>query len=162
MAGPDITAEHLREVLRYDQDTGVFTWLRSRRIRPGSIAGHVNWDGYVIINVGSRGIRAHRLAWLYVHGRWPLDQIDHIDGDRSNNILTNLREADNRLNLENQRHARCDSRLGILGVRPSKNKFQARIRVGKRLLNLGLFFTPEEAHAAYLEAKRRLHKGCTI
>lgn len=91
-----ITLEHLRKILHYDPASGRFTWLRatSWRVRVGAVAGSVNKRlGYVVIGIGGVTYYAHRLAWLYVHGEMPSDQIDHIDGDRANNALVNLRKA---------------------------------------------------------------------
>lgn len=159
-----LTAERLRELLNYDPETGVFTWRVSRRAtaRPGSVAGTITPKGYRAIWIGAN-YRAHRLAWLYVYGVWPTHEIDHIDGNRANNAIANLRDVTRSVNHENLRRARSDSAHGFLGVSPFKGKWwKARITVNGKWQHLGTFKTPEEAHAAYLEAKRRLHVGCTI
>lgn len=88
--------------------------------------------------------------------------IDHINGDPSDNRVENLRLADKRLNAENQRRARADNAIGVLGVMAHGNKFRAQIRTGGRTIYLGLFLTSDEAYAAYVEAKRRLHEGCSL
>jgi hypothetical protein len=159
-----LTAERLRELLNYDPETGVFTWRVSRRAtaRPGSVAGTITPKGYRNIWIGGN-YRAHRLAWLYVHGKWPDHEIDHIDGNRANNAIANLRDVTRSVNHENLRCARSDNAHGLLGVSPSKGKrWKTSITVNGKWQHLGTFKTPEEAHAAYLEAKRRLHVGCTI
>jgi hypothetical protein len=104
---------------------------------------------------------AHRLAWFYVHGVWPPVLIDHINGKRSDNRIVNLRLADWRLNMENKRRESYNS-TGLLGVKPNGKGFAARIGSRGVEHHLGTFRTPEEAHAAYVEAKRRLHKGGTL
>ena len=157
-----LTATLLRELFAYDSDTGLFTRKVSttRRVKIGDIAGSPNQKGYINIMVCSRLHPAHRLAWLYVHGAWPKDQIDHINGVKTDNRIANLREATNAENAQNKRNARSDNKSGLLGVR-FKNcgkPWQARIMVDGKARNLGHFDTAEEAHAAYLSAKRDLHK----
>lgn len=106
---------------------------------------------------------AHRLAWLYVYGEWPNGDIDHIDGDRLNNRIANLRDVSRRVNLENQRRPKACNKSGFLGVKTFRDqRFQARIQVRGVQLHLGTFDTPHEAHAAYVAAKRNLHQGCTL
>ena len=102
-------------------------------------------------------------------GHWPTKQIDHKNGERADNAFANLREATQQLNSENLRRARADNKTGYLGVfrhyyihKRDGQRFVACIQVDGRLRKIGLFLTPEAAHAAYLEAKRRLHEGCTI
>lgn len=161
---PALTADRLREVLRYDPETGVFTWLVCMsNARSGAVAGGVRADGYWRIGVDKIVYLAHRLAWLYVNGEWPSNQIDHIDGSRSNNRINNLRDVSNDVNQQNRRWARSDNiSSGLIGVGMKRGKWRARIQVGGVLRQIGTFDTPEEAHAAYLDAKRRLHVGCTI
>lgn len=92
-----LTAEQLRWLLHYDPETGVFTRLIQlcNRVQVGDIAGFIKYNGYRVIKVGDKPTPyfAHRLAWLYIHGEWPSKGIDHIDGDRANNRIANLREA---------------------------------------------------------------------
>jgi hypothetical protein len=156
-----ITPERLRELLTYDPDTGVFTWRGGvRRVRPGMIAGHAPPStGYRRIFIDQKPYVAHRLAWLYVHGRWPLADIDHADGDPGNNALANLREASRTQNHGNRKRA-CNNRSGFKGVsfKPECNKWYARIYVSYRQHHLGYFSTPEAAAAAYAVAARR-HYG---
>lgn len=86
-----LTVERLRELLDYDPETGVFRWKEPRRkCRVGEVAGSLRKDGYVKIQVDGRFYQAHRLAWLCVYGVWP-SAIDHIDGNRANNAIANLR-----------------------------------------------------------------------
>lgn len=167
MAASDLTAARLRELLDYNPATGVFRWRiqTSRRIAVGAAAGCTHKTiGYVFIRVDGRLYLAHRLAVLHVTGEWPADMIDHRDGRRDNNVWTNLRAADNRLNMQNQRGPRGATSSGILSVDwfEQTGKWRAVIKTEARRHHLGYFETKELARAAYLEAKRRLHEGCTI
>jgi hypothetical protein len=157
-----LTPDGLRYWLHYDDQTGHFHWLRlGRNHKIGVKAGTLRPDGYISIGVRKSHFLAHRLAWFYVHGVWPPELIDHVNGVRSDNRIANLRLADRRLNVENKRRESCNS-TGLLGVKPNGNGFSARIGSRGVEHHLGTFRTPEEAHAAYVEAKRRLHKGCTL
>jgi len=164
MTAPNITLERLQEILHYCPETGLFTRrTRTNASKPiGGVTGCIANNRYVVINVGNKVYLAHRLAWFYMTGAWPEDQIDHINGIRHDNRWENLREATRSLNCQNQRKATRTNKLGVLGVCKVKNRYLAQIRVGRRNINLGSFSSPEEAHAAYLEAKRKLHDGCTI
>lgn len=167
MAKADLTAQRLRELLHYNPDTGVFTRLvyRCAGGAAGEVAGYPNPDGYLIFMVDRRTYMAHRLAWLYINGEWPADLIDHINGVRSDNRIANLRQADKRLNAQNKKRARSDSKTGLAGAyfdRRWGGRWFSNITTGGRRQHLGFFGSPEAAHAAYIEAKRRLHEGCTI
>jgi AP2 domain. len=118
-------------------------------------------DGYIYIGLMKAHFLAHRLAWFWVHGEWPPLLIDHLNGVRDDNRIANLRQADRRLNMENRRRESYNV-TGLLGVKPNGKGFSARIGVRGVEHHLGTFKTPEEAHAVYVEAKRRLHEGCTI
>lgn len=161
-----ITQAELKAVLRYDPDTGIFTWIGRPRVMAGKVAGNVSVQtGYLRIGLGGRPnkiYQAHRLAWLYMTGAWPIDDIDHKNGKRADNRFCNLREVTRSTNLENLRFAKCTSTTGLLGVSTCRDKFQARIKVKGEVHYLGSFSTPQEAHEVYVEAKRRLHTGCTI
>jgi hypothetical protein len=158
-----LTQARLKELLHYNPDTGVFTNLsaRSTSIKAGVSAGYIRQDGYVVIKVDSKPYKAHRLAWLYVHGSWPIDLIDHI---RSDNKISNLREATNRQNIQNLKAARSDNGSGYLGVsfRKGCGKWRATIFIDGMNRSLGDFDTPELASEAYLTAKRIHHEYCTI
>lgn len=147
-----LTHQRLTEALKYDPLTGLFT-------RDGKVAGSLNKDGYVQISLDRERHRAHRLAWFYVTGEWPVDQIDHRNGARADNRWDNLREATSIENLQNLRAARSDNAVGLLGVDFHKKaqRWRTQIRVNKKKVHIGYFDTPEEAHAAYLAAKREHH-----
>jgi hypothetical protein len=162
-----LTQKRLKELLNYDQETGAFTWLvaPNGRIHVGQIAGSQNADGYIQIKIDRVTHRAHRLACLYMTGKWPEEEIDHRNTVTSDNRWKNLREATRVLNAQNSRRARkVNKSSGLLGV-TQRNKgrgFQARIRFEGKEKRLGTFSTAEMAHEAYVKAKRELHLGCTI
>lgn len=159
-----LTAKRVRELLSYDLETGIFKWRMrvSSRANAGDVAGCINGNGYLQIGICGRLYPAHRLAWLYVYGRWPKNEIDHLNGIKLDNRFLNFREVAHAINRQNQRLANVDSKTGILGVQPSGNRFIARITVGTKRVYLGTFDTSAQAHEAYIAAKRRLHPGCTI
>jgi len=159
-----LTQECLKELLHYDPDTGIFTWKVSKGAsRAGAVAGFLN-KGYSRIRIDGNYYSSHRLAWLYVNNIWPDDQIDHINGIKLDNRICNLRMATNAENQQNYHLPKANNKSGFLGVslhKPSK-KFMATIRINGIKKNLGYFSSAEEAHDAYLEAKRKHHKFCTI
>jgi len=156
-----LTAERMRQLLHYDPELGWFMWTMdmSSKCLAGSIAGTVDAYGYHVIHIGGRQYKAHRLAWLWVTGRWPRLGIDHRDTNKSNNEWGNLREATVGENVQNARRARRNNRSGLLGVAPNRKRWSASITTGGRRQHLGTFDSPELAHAAYLAAKRQQHEG---
>lgn len=155
----------LKEMMNYDSATGIFTRkVRNRAFAAGSIAGTTNKDGYIHMMIDGKVYKAHRLAWLYVYGRFPVDQIDHKNGKRDDNRIDNLREVDSEGNSHNLHHPREGNISKMLGVtfRKKSGKYQARIIVKYKDISLGFFATAELAHQAYLEAKRTLHPTSTI
>lgn len=155
-----IDAARLRELLDYDPATGALT-----RRDGGAVPGWTDADGYRVLRVEGRRYFAHRLAWLYTHGSWPPDQIDHINGQPQDNRLANLRPATAAQNSQNERQARASNRTsGLLGVTWHKaaRAWMAQIKLNGKSSYLGLFDSPEAAHDAYLAAKRRLHEFGTI
>jgi hypothetical protein len=162
MAKADLTAQRLRELLDYNPETGAFTHCvpagRWGRIKAGSVAGNVDAKGYWVVHVDGLSYKAHRLAWLSVHGVWPSGQIDHIDGRKTNNAIANLREASQGENSQNQREAKKNNLSGFLGVAKRGDVYQARITINGKTNCLGYFDTPELAHDAYLSAKKDMHQ----
>ncbi len=160
-----VTADSLREILDYDPETGVFRRkVRASNAASGSVAGSI-MNGYVAISIGNQRYKAHRLAWLYVYGSWPKMAIDHINGNRADNRIYNIRLATQRMNRENLHSARSDNKSsGMLGAHWCEyhKKWKSHIRTHGKLIHIGYFKTAEEAHQKYLEAKRLLHEGCTI
>lgn len=155
------SAERVRALFDYDHATGVFTRRvahgRHGRHPKGEVAGTVTSRGYIVICIDGRGYKAHRLAWLYVIGEWPERQIDHVDGDKSNNRFLNLRQATNAENHQNEWKARTNNRVGLLGVSKHGKSFRARLKIDGRTFRAPSRDTAEQAHADYLELKRRHH-----
>jgi hypothetical protein len=161
-----LTAERLRELLAYDPETGLFRVLRALpkcQREVGQVIGDsLSKAGYAMMCIEGRRYRAHRLAWLYVTGEWPSNEIDHINGIRNDNRFENLRDVPGRINSQNQRKAKPFNQSGILGATKKRNRWSSAIGINGKTVRLGVFDTPEEAHAAYVKAKRELHEGCTI
>lgn len=159
---PIPSLDQVRHRVNYDAATGEFSWNnppKHSQVRAGSI-GNMN-RGYKQISIDGVRYLAHRLAWFCHYGVWPAEQIDHINGDRSDNRIANLRLADYAINAQNRSKAYRNSRLGVLGVKWHKKqrKLVAAIRVNGRTKQLGSFSTVEEASRAYHEAKRLHHPG---
>ena len=150
-----LTAEHLRAVLHYDPATGVFTWkIRcGPRGKPWTVAGTVNGEGYVVVGIDGGYYRAHRLAWLYVHGEWPAGRLDHEDTHRDHNWIDNLRPATQSQNMANASRYRNNA-SGYKGVCWHKRKrcWHAQIQVAGRKRHLGYFGVAADGHAAYRAA----------
>lgn len=161
-----LTQDLLKELLHYDPDTGVFTnrTNRNQLAKKGQRAGFVTVpQGYRHIGIKGRQYREHRLAWLYVHGVWPSGDIDHINGITDDNRIANLRDVTTQDNCQNQRKLRSDSASGLMGARSFRpGKWQASIKVDGKYKHLGTFYTPEEAHEAYMKAKREFHPNFTL
>ena len=147
-----LTAERARELLDYDPDTGVLTWKVGRRgpARAGAVSGYLGGNGYLRTRVDGRMYRNHRVAWLIATGSWPADQIDHINGDRTDNRLANLREATARQNAHNT-GLPVNNTSGFKGVHwhNHKGKWRAQVSHDGRLIYIGYFDTPEQASVAY-------------
>ncbi len=165
----EIIAERVRELLKYDPETGIFTRKirTAQRHKIGDRADFLvtsgNSEGYCRVSFDSKRYLAHRVVWLYVHGSWPELDIDHINGIKSDNRLANLREVDRSTNLQNMRHARKDNKTGFLGVYlHTQGRYVARIQKNGKCSYIGIFDCPKEAHEAYLVEKRKRHEGCTI
>lgn len=162
----EITSETLKEILHYDPNTGVFTWLPRKPTtwmvktwnsrHAGNEAGGFGLHGYRMIPVSRKSYLAHRLAWLYMTGQWPVDDIDHINGDRKDNRFSNLREATRAQNIYNQSTIRAKS--GYRGVKLHKKTgtYHARIAHEGQAISLGYFETAEMADVAYRTAEKLL------
>ena len=164
MSKPNITAEQLREILDYSAETGVFIWrIRpSKSVKAGNIAGNINKVGYSTLGIQGKIYNAHRLAWLYIRGTWPVGLIDHINGIKADNRFENLRDVGAEGNSQNIRKPNRRNKSGFMGVIWYQNKWRASMSVNGKSKWLGDYSTPEEAHQAYLNAKRIFHVACTI
>lgn len=160
-----LPANEVRDLLDYDPISGVFTW-KMRSDGParwnaewvGRQAGSVNHDGYISIGIRNRRYQAHRLAWAWMIGTWPDRDIDHVDGNRSNNQWQNLRKATKSQNSQNTKIPKTNT-TGVKGVCYDKNtgKWQSQIRCNGKRMYLGQFASISQAQAAYEMAARRLH-----
>lgn len=153
-----LTIRHLREVLSYDRDSGVFTWRKSlsRSVPIGTVAGKIRKrDGRRAIKIDGTAYIAARLAFFYVKGRWPKGDIDHRDGDRLNDKWKNLREATRSQNVANRDTFPHSSAFKGVSFDKQTGRWRARIRVRGKLIALGRHDTPEQAHAAYVAAARK-------
>ena len=158
---PSISIQELKTLLVYNQETGELTWSNTppRFRRPGSIAGRTLQDGYRQIMVKKSAYQAHRLAWAIFYGDWPRNQIDHINGVRDDNRISNLRDVTSRNNQCN----RIEHRNGrLVGAKPEprcNNRWRASIKVDGHDKFLGLYNSEDEAHKVYIEYKRRLEEA---
>jgi len=157
MSNLEFISAQLRKNFIYDPETGVFTRIRASggakigdTPRPGS-------EGYVRIRLCSKTYAAHRLAWLWVYGELPAGEIDHINGIKSDNRISNLRDVSHDINTANLVAPQSNNTSGYLGVTRYKKKWRAQISVNGKMRYVGLFATAEEAHQAYLAAKASHH-----
>lgn len=161
-----IEHKELLEIIAYEKDIGLFTWKRKKYKSHliGKNAGCKKKTGYIEIDINKKTYRAHRLAIFYCTGNWPKNDVDHINGIRNDNRLSNLREATRSENLTNQRKCHKDSKTGVLGVTYSKHekKYRATICINYKVKALGSFKRKEDASNAYLSAKRDIHSFNTI
>lgn len=153
-----LTLERLKEILSYAPETGLFTrlcWVGGNA-RKDTIAG-VEHDGrYIRISIDGKPYYAHRLAWLYMTGEWPEDDIDHKDLNGFNNRWINLREATRTQNSGNV-HKRCTNTSGIKGIWWNKyhQKWTAEIMINQKKIHIGHFVVFEDAVKARHEADEK-------
>ena len=151
-----LTQAELKSVLAYDPDTGRFTWVsKVNNFEAGSIAGGPNWHGYLRIKICQTSYQSHRLAFLYMTGAFPVDQVDHINGIRDDNRWLNLRQSTPLMNMKNRRLFR-NSTSGTPGVyfHRGARKWMAHIGVGRAQVHLGSFSDKSDAvHARHVAEK---------
>ncbi|PPU32109.1 hypothetical protein XspCFBP7912_13110 [Xanthomonas sp. CFBP 7912] len=158
----ELSLDRLQELLSYDPVTGELIWLidRNNRSKAGAVAGRIHPSGYRMIEIDGKAYSAHRVAFALHNGRLIEDglEIDHRDGNRSNNAACNLREVTCSGNCQN-RKMRSDNRSGYTGVswHSQAQKWWAQITHNGKKMSLGLYETAESASRAYLDAKRELH-----
>ena len=152
-----ITQSELKKLLHYNPETGVFTWLKRKQgARKSCIAGANHNCGYISIGINGKRYLSHRLAWLYMTGEWPKDQIDHINHIRNDNRIANLREATNQQNLKNTRISSRNT-SGVNGVHwyKGRNKWQVYVKVNQKVKHLGYFTDKFEAICARMSANNK-------
>lgn len=150
-----LIAERLREVLRYDPCSGVFIWkVGHGPVKAGDVAGYLRTDGYISISVDGKNYLAHRLAFLYCHGKFPNQEVDHILGDRSFNRFFNLRLASRTDNMQNRKRFKNNTSgaVGVYWFKPG-GKWVAQITVDRIPRHLGCFYNFLEAVKARKEAE---------
>lgn len=169
MAASNLTPNRLRELLHYNLETGLFTWAvdvgRWGRTKAGTVTGSPDITGHLRTQVDGVLYYCHRLAFLYVMDIWPNGDVDHIDGDPSNNKWSNLRDVTHKVNTQNRHTPTKSKKTGLpLGVSIDSRDggIRSDITVDGKARSLGRFSTPELAHEAYKVAKRKLHSGCTL
>lgn len=161
-----LTLDRLKEVLSYDETSGLFTWIKplSKKTIIGTVAKS-STHKYVQIQIDKIQYFGHRLAWFYVFGEWPKFQIDHINGIRSDNRIVNLRDVEGYVNQQNQRRPQSDNKTSkYIGVSFHKctNKWRAIITTNNKQMEIGRFDSEIEAYNAYVLKKRQVHIGCTL
>jgi hypothetical protein len=165
----DLTAEYVRECLEYNPETGLLKW-KTRPVEhfksendckrwnskyAGKVAGAINGSRYINIDINNQTYKAHRLAWLIFYGKWPKDQIDHNDGERSNNKIDNLRDVPNSINGKNKKIP-INNNTGHVGVKKTKyDTWRAYIKVDGILYDLGSHKNIEDAIKARKEAEKK-------
>jgi hypothetical protein len=150
-----LTAERLKDLLSYDEETGAFRWRQTKgRAKAGEVAGATDTYGYRVIRIDRVLYKAHRLAWLYTYNRWPVGLLDHINRAPGDNRIANLREVTQSENMHNSSRT---TQSGVPGVRwrAERNKWVAQIRVGYRTHVLGSFPTKQEA----IDARRKAEQA---
>lgn len=155
-----LSLNEIKQHIKYDAKNGCFYRKQTNnQHKVGEIAGNKRKNGYVILKVCGVNILAHRLVWLFEYGEWPKECLDHIDGDKSNNKIKNLREATYAQNKCNSK-VRKDNELGLKGVNFDKKlkRYRARIFYNGKNLSLGSYNTKEEAHAVYVAKAKEIQK----
>jgi len=158
-----ITQDLLKEHLHYDPETGLFRKIKTAKVNQEFLwkeTGSIGGKGYLYIRFAGFYCLAHRLAWLYVHGSFPNGYIDHINGDKTDNRISNLRDCSNSENLHNTGLSSRNT-SGYKGVSWSRRakKYRASIKVNSKYHYLGSFDSAYEAHLAYIEASKKMVPG---
>ena len=156
------TLDKAMDELHYDIDKGIFTWKRPQKrnqIKAGSEAGSLMKNGYMCIGIDGQRIYSHRLAWYFIYGHMPLSGIDHIDGNKLNNSIKNLRQAVHSENAQNIKR-QSNNTSGHTGVHWHKQigKWHAYVNVNKKRVSAGCFNDFDDAVNARIGLKAKLHK----
>lgn len=151
----ELTQERIKEFLNYDQDTGIFTWRIGRGgVCSGKTSGYLGPGGYVYIKINGKSYLSHRLVWLYVHGYFPENQIDHIDRVKHNNSIANLREASRSCNMRNT-DLQDNNTSGVKGVyfHSASGKWKVQVMVNRKSIHLGYYADKIDAAKARYSAE---------
>lgn len=154
-----LTQDYLKSILNFDSSSGIFYWKVKRpNVNIGDIANNIGKNGYVRISINNKRYYAHRLAWLYIYGKFPTKHIDHINRIKTDNRIFNLREVTQLENVQNA-SIRKNKNAQFRGIAFYKktNKYRARIRHNGKEIYLGYFLTEEEAYKAYQQAAFAYH-----
>lgn len=161
-----LSLKRLNELFDYRVGDGALIWRTRPSIRTralvGKLAGSVRHDGRRQVQIDGSLYLVHRIVYAMNMGDWPVGEIDHINGNAADNRIENLRDVNHKTNMENRRQAERGCRSGLLGVVRQNNRYIARISNNRKTHYLGCFMSAEDAHSAYLQAKRQIHVGCTI
>lgn len=152
--------DEVRSLIKYDPETGSLSWLiRRGSAQAGKAINTMSTDGYIVVGINRKRYQAHRVAWAIHHGDWPNSDIDHINGNRADNRIVNLRLCDdsqNQCNVSKKSGSFTSSYKGV-GFHKGSKKWRARIRMRNKRVELGYFDTQEQAYAAYCEASKNYH-----
>lgn len=171
-----ITFEEVSELLSYDKETGLLYWRKDSYIgfkksvlshKKGGLAKTFRKDGRGVVRLNGRLYLSYRIAWLLETGKWPDGEIDHKNGNSSDDSFKNLRDVSRATNQENLinpfKSKKSSLFIGVYANKKGRSKpWKSAITVNGKQISLGAFNTEEEAYAAYVSAKRILHLGCTI
>jgi hypothetical protein len=150
----------IKDEISYDPEEGTFKWLTKRRGRKLDKVGGKSTEGYLIIRILGKYYYGHRLAWYLYYGEWPNTgkHIDHIDRNKLNNKISNLRLVTPKENMFNKVSAKgkVNNYRGV-SYRKDRGKWRAQISINNKCVHLGTFLTEEEAYASYLSAAKEIH-----
>lgn len=164
MPKSNLTKDQISSLFEVDVLQGTLAWkskVKASACKSGQ-AGCLFGSGYRVVRINRSNYFVHRLIWLFAHGQWPAGEIDHINGVKSDNRLVNLRDVTKQVNKQNIRRANANNPSGLLGAHRWKDRWSSHINVDGKSITLGYFDTPEDAHAAYVAAKRTHHLGNTL
>ncbi len=149
-----LTYNRMRELIYYED--GELYWIKTN-----TIAGSIDNKGYKRISLDHTRYKVHRVVWFFFTQKWPTKQIDHIDGNKLNNRIDNLRDVSQSINMYNKKVPHKNNTTGYLGVSKTGKKYVARLRVGDKLIHLGSYATPEEAQQVYYKKRLEVIDGLT-
>lgn len=155
-----LTMCRLHELVSYNQETGEFSRrIRASNIKQGLVNPRPSKQGYLRMRIDGGLYSLHRIAWFYVNGEWPANLLDHKDGDKTNNKISNLRAATHGENLQNiSIESKAESGLKGAYFDKKSGKWQAKIMLDYKSISAGYYSTALLAHEAYLDAKKKHHK----